>query len=196
MATSPFILERVRPSSVPIGMIGVVAAAAVLVPPLVLEPSTRTYAIAAAFLLLAGSATVPYAVAVAVATLPLQYLGVATYTAPRTVPDDESLSVTNAVRHVAAGFAYVLAAGAVGGIGVGLDVASSPGASTPPTQVPFTPIAGVVVGLVFVGLQLWRYDAPLGALDAGTVLGTVGLGLLMVPAGRIAVWIFGGGLPF
>jgi hypothetical protein len=196
MATAPFTVDRIRPHAVPVCLFALVVATAVLVPPLVLDPSARTYAIAVAVLLLAVISTVPYAVAVSLLTLPLQYAGIASYASPRTVPDGGRPSTTDALRHVAAGVANVLAAGAVGGIGVGLDVASSPGASTPPTRIPFTYVAGAVVGVVFVARQLWRYDGSLGELDARTVPGTVGLGLLLVPAGRVAVWVFGGGLPF
>ena len=193
MSTAPSVLERFRPHSVPVCVFAVVAAAAVLVPPLVLDLSARTYAIAAAILILAVTSTAPYAVVVAVLTLPVQYLGLASYAAPRTVPDGGRPSLVDSLRHVAAGFAYVLAAGAVGGIGVGVDVAGSPSAPTPPTGVPFTYLAGGVVGLVFVGLQLWRHDDPVGDLETRTVLGTVGLGLLLVPAGGVALWLFGRG---
>ena len=192
----PSVLERFRPHSVPVCILAVVVAAAVVVPPLVLDVTPRTYAIAAAVLILAVTSTAPYAVAVAVLTLPFQFLGLASYASPRTVPDDERPSLADALRHAAAGFAYVLAAGAVGGIGVGVDVASSSSASTPPAGVPFTYLAGGVVGLVFVGLQLWRSDAPVGDLDARTVLGTVGFGLLLVPTGHVALLVFESGSPF
>ena len=193
MSTTPSTLERFRPHSVPICILAVVAAAAVVVPPLVLELTPKTYAIAAAVLILAVTSTAPYAVAVAVLTLPFQYLGLASYASPRTVPEDGRPSLADALRHAAAGFAYVLAAGAVGGIGVGVDVASSSSASTPPAGVPFTYLAGGVVGLAFVGLQLWRHDDPVGDLETRTVLGTIALGLLLVPVGGVALWLFGRG---
>ena len=195
MSTTPSTLERVRPHSVPICILAVVVTAAVVVPPLVLDVTPRTDAIAAAVLILAVTSTAPYAVAVAVLTLPFQFLGLASYASPRTVPEDGRPSLVDALRHAAAGFAYVLAAGAVGGIGVGVDIASSSGASTPPTGVPFTHLAGGVVGLVFVALQLWRHDDPVGDLETRTVLGTVALGLLLVPTGRVALWLFGRGSP-
>ncbi|PSP45721.1 hypothetical protein BRC63_00980 [Halobacteriales archaeon QH_10_70_21] len=141
-------------------MLAVLTAVALVVPPLVLDgPSARTYALTAAVLVLAVGSALPYAVAVAVGTLPLVYLDAGTYASPRAT------------------------------------AGSSPGSSTPSPQVPFFLVAGGVVGLVFVGLQLWRHDAPVGDLDARTTLGTVGLGLLLVPAGRVALWVFGGGLP-
>jgi hypothetical protein len=195
MSMTPSTLERFRPHSVPVCVFAVVVAAVVIVPPLVLDLTPRTYAIAAAVLILAVSSTAPYAVAVAVLTLPSQYLGLASYASPRTVPDDGRPSLVDALRHAGAGSAYVLAAGAVGGIGVGVDVASSSSASTPPTGVPFTYLAGGVVGVVFVGLQLWRHDDPESGFDARTTFGTIALGLLLVPAGRVALWLFGHGPP-
>ena len=189
-------LEWLRPHSVPLGIVAVLGAAALFVPPLVLDLSAETYAIAAAILVLAVVSSVPYAVGVSLVTLPLQYLGIATYASPGTIPDDGKPKPTAALRHAGAGVTYVLSAGAVGGIGIGIDVASSPSASTPPTGVPFTDLAGGVVGVVFVALQLWRYDTALADVDTQTVIGTVGLGLFLVPAGRVAMWAFGGGLPF
>ena len=189
--------DRVRPHSVPLAMLAVLTAVALVVPPLVLDgPSARTYALTAAVLVLAVGSALPYAVAVAVGTLPLVYLDAGSYASPRaTAGEPGSVSPVAALRHVGAGFVYVLAAAMVGAIGVGFDVVSSPGSSTPSPQVPFFLVAGGVVGLVFVGLQLWRHDVPVGDLDARTTLGTVGLGLLLVPAGRVALWVFGGGLP-
>lgn len=187
--------DRVRPHSVPLSMLAVVAAAALVVPPLVLDgPGARTYALTAAVLVLAVGSAFPYAVAVAVGTLPLFYLGAGSYASPRATPEEPgTVSLVAALRHVGAGVVYVLAAAMVGAIGVGLDVASSPGSSTPSPQVPFFLVGGGVVGALFVGLQLWRHDAPLAALDRRTVLGTIALGALLVPAGRVALWLFGRG---
>ena len=193
MSDPPSTLERFRPHSVPVCILAVVVAVAVAVPPLVLDLTPRTYAIAAAVLILAVISTAPYAVAVAVLTLPFQFLGLASYASPRAVPEDGRPSLVDALRHTAAGFVYVLAAGAVGGIGVGVDVASSAGASTPPTGVPYAYLAGGGVGLTFVGLQLWRHDDPVGDLETRTVPGTIALGLLLVPAGHVALWLFGRG---
>jgi len=188
--------DRVRPHSVPLSMLAVVAAAALVVPPLVLEgPGVRTYALTAAVLILAVGSALPYAVAVAVGTLPLVYLGAGSYASPRATPEEPgTISLVAALRHVGAGIVYVLAAAMVGAIGVGLDIASSPGGSTPPPSVvPFFLIGGGAVGVLFVGLQLWRHDGPLATLDRRTVLGTVALGALLVPAGRVALWLFGRG---
>ena len=75
MSTTPSVLERFRPHSVPVCVFAVVAAAAVLAPPLVLDLSARTYAIAAAVLILGVTSAAPYAVTVSVVTLPLLYAG-------------------------------------------------------------------------------------------------------------------------
>ena len=75
MSTTPSVLERFRPHSVPVCVFAVVVTAAVVVPPLVLDLSARTYAIAAAVLILGVTSAAPYAVVVSVVTLPLLYAG-------------------------------------------------------------------------------------------------------------------------
>ncbi len=194
MPTAPSLVDRFRPHSVPVCVFAVVAAAVVVVPPLVLDPSRRTLYITVAVLILAVMSTAPYAVAVAVLTLPFQYTGLASYASPRTVPDGERPSLGDVLRHVAAGFAYVLAAGIVGGIGIGLDFA---GYGTSALSDPFKPtfmLAGsAAVAVTYVGLQLWRCDTADGEADLRTTGGTIALGLLLVPTGRIALWVFGRG---
>ena len=190
MSTTPSTLERFRPHSVPVCVFAVVAAAAVLVPPLVLDLSARTYAIAAAVLILGVTSAAPYAVAVSVVTLPLLYAGAGSYASPAAVLDAERPAPVDALRHVAAGIVYVLAAGAVGAIGVGASFAADSGSST---LQPVLMVAGsALVAATFVGLQLWRHNGPAGDLKTGTVLGTVVLGLFLLPAGPVALLLFGG----
>ena len=190
MSTTPSTLERFRPHSVPVCVFAVVAAAAVLVPPLVLDLSARTYAIAAAVLILGVTSAAPYAVAVSVVTLPLLYAGAGSYASPAAVLDAERPAPVDALRHVAAGIVYVLAAGAVGAIGVGASFAADSGSST---LQPVLMVAGsALVAATFVGLQLWRHDGPAGDLETRTVLGTVVLGLFLLPAGPVALLLFGG----
>ncbi|MFW5963760.1 MAG: hypothetical protein ACOCQM_02755, partial [Natronomonas sp.] len=66
--------ERFRPVSVPVSLFALVAVALLFVPPLVMgEVTFRTYALATAVSILAVSSVLPYAVVVAVGTLPLLY---------------------------------------------------------------------------------------------------------------------------
>ena len=190
MSDLPSTLERFRPHSVPVCVFAVVAAAAVLAPPLVLDLSARTYAIAAAVLILGVTSAAPYAVAVSVVTLPLLYAGAGSYASPAAVLDAERPAPVDALRHVAAGIVYVLAAGAVGAIGVGASFAADSGSST---LQPVLMVAGsALVAATFVGLQLWRHNGPAGDLKTRTVLGTVVLGLFLLPAGPVALLLFGG----
>ncbi|WP_178916316.1 hypothetical protein [Natronomonas gomsonensis] len=184
--------DRFRPVSVPVSLFVLVVATLVFVPPLVLgEVTFRTYAIATAVFILAVSSVFPYAVVVAVGTLPLLYLGFGTFASPTTLPaEDDSPSMTAAVRHVVAGIAYVLASAVVGGVGLGADFAVSSGSS--PSPLPsLLIVGGVVVASVFVGLQLWRYDGE-GTFDWRTVATTVVLGGLLALSPSVALWVFGG----
>ena len=84
----------------------------------------------------------------------------------------------------------MLAAGAVGAIGVGASFAADSGSST---LQPVLMVAGsALVAATFVGLQLWRHNGPAGDLETRTVLGTVVLGLFLLPAGPVALLLFGG----
>ncbi|MDS0222753.1 hypothetical protein NDI54_15510 [Haloarcula sp. S1AR25-5A] len=186
---------RFRPYSVPICLFVVVAAAVFLVPPLVLgEASGRTYALTAAVLIVAISSVLPYAVAVGVLTVPFLYTGIGSYAAPGVIPAPaESLSAVAALRHVVAGVSYVVAAAAVGAVGIGIDFAASSG-STPLPRVgfpPFLALGGAVVAGVFVAVQLWRYDGEIADLGRKTVLGTVVLGALLAVSPLVALWVFG-----
>lgn len=189
--------ERFRPHSVPVCVFAIVVMAALLVPPLVLgEMTGRTYALAAAVILLAIASAFPYAILVGIVTLPLPYAGLGSYTSPRVVPAaDESLSLEGALRHVVAGIAYVLAAATVGGLGIGIDFAVSSSASWGPEalQPPFLVLGGIVVGGIFVGLQLWRYDGSVHPLTRRTILGTAVLGALLALSPVVALWLFGSG---
>jgi hypothetical protein len=189
------LVGRFRPYSVPVCLFVVVAVAVFLVPPLVLgEVSGRTYALTVAVLIVAISSVLPYAVAVGVLTVPFLYTGVGSYAAPVVIPASaESFSGMGALRHVVAGISYVVAAAAVGAVGIGIDFAASSG-STPLPRVgfpPFLALGGVVVASVFVAVQLWRYDGGIGELDRETVLGTVVLGALLAASPLVALWVFG-----
>ena len=168
-----------------------------VVPPLVLgEATPRTYALAAAIVILAVGATLPYALFVGIGTLPFLYAGFASYSAPQ--PSSEtrhSFSLSAILRHVVGGVVYSLGAAAVGAIGLGAQFgirdATIPG--TIGGQPLFLPLGGVIVGTTFVALQLWRYDNRRRALDQITLLGTAALGLLVAVSPLVAFWVFRNG---
>lgn len=190
---------RARPYSVPAAVVALVALAVVVLPPILLgELTGKTYALTAAIVILAVTAALPYALAVGLVTLPLVYLGVATYASPSLLPDaGTSPSAAAVVRHFVAGFAYTLAAAVVGGIGIGADFATANDSAVPVEILPsFMYIAGGVVAACYVALQLWRHDATPGGIDRHAVPGTVALGLPLVVAGRVALWVFENGLAF
>ena len=187
---------RFQRYSVPVCLFALVAVVVLVAPPLVLGQLTaRTYLLTAAVLVLAVTSVFPYAVVVGVVTLPLAYAGVGSYAAPRAIPTEAgSLSVTAALRHAVAGVAYVLCAAAVGAIGLGADFALSSGDSGLPAALrpSLLVVGGGLVAGTFVGLQLWRYDVPLGTLDRRTIVATVALGALLAPSPLVALWVFGG----
>lgn len=182
----------------PVSVIALVVIAVVALPPILLgEFSGRTYALTAAVGILAVSAALPFALVVGVATLPLCYLGIATYASPAVLPDgDESPSAAALARHVLAGVGYTLAAAVVGAVGIGADFATTNEGAVPADVLPsFMYVAAGVVAVAFVGLQLWRQDATRRGLDGRAVVATVGLGVPLAVAGRVALWVFGNGLP-
>ncbi|GAB3411710.1 hypothetical protein GCM10027435_03650 [Haloparvum alkalitolerans] len=196
--STPSTRRSFRRHSVPLVLFGLVALAVLVVPPLVLgEVTTRTYAIAAAILIIAVGAAFPYAVLVALGTLPLLRAGVASFAAPQPEADGpHAFSAEATVRHVVAGVAYVLGAAAVGAIGLGAQIGLRSGPTATPTflQPSFLYLGGLLVGGVFVALQLWRYDADAAVIDRRTALATVGLGVLIALAPAVAFWVFNGGV--
>jgi len=187
---------RFRPYSLPVCLFALVAGTVTLVPPLVLgEATARTYALTVAVLIVAVSSVLPYAVAVAVLTVPFPYAGLGTYAAPAA---GEPFSPTAALRHAVAGVSYVVAATAVGAVAVGIDFAVSSGSN--PLQAvrfpglgvpPFLTLGGAAVAAVYVVVQLWRYDSPLAEIGLDAVLGTVVLGVLLAASPVAALWLFG-----
>lgn len=188
-------IERFQPYSVPVCVFAIVVVVALLVPPLVLgDPSARTYALTAAVFILALTSVLPYAVVVAVVTLPLLYAGIGSYAAPQAIPlGNDSPSPVEILRHVVAGVSYVLGAAVVGAVGFGADFATSSGSSPflAALRPSFLIVGGVIVAGIFIGLQLWRYDASVGALEWRTILGTVVLGGLLALSPVVALWLFG-----
>lgn len=191
---SPSTLTQFRPHAVPVVIFAIVLSVTIVVPPLVLgEVTTRTYAITAALVVLAVGATLPYALFAGLVTLPLLYTGVASYAAPRPLPDTaHSFSPTVALRHVVAGVAYSLAAAVVGAIGIGaqMGISNAAAAGSVGGHPTFLVLGGVAIGGTFVALQLWRYDTANRTLDRGNLLGTTVLGLLVAASPGIAFLVF------
>lgn len=190
---SPSTVGRFRRHAAPLVVFGIVAVALLVVPPLVLgELTARTYAVTAAVAILAVSAVTPYAVVVALGTLPLLYAGIASFAPPQTGADAHSFSAVAALRHAAAGFAYVLGAAVVGAVGIGTQIAigGESGGIPAAVQPALLYVGGIIVAVAFVGLQLWRYDRPVGALAGRTVLGTGVLGALLALSPAAAFWVF------
>ncbi|WP_434531895.1 hypothetical protein ACODNH_22530 [Haloarcula sp. NS06] len=202
MSLSRFV-GRFRPYSVPICLFTAVVAAVLVVPALVLGgPTGRTYALTVAVLIVAISSVLPYAAAVGVLTVPFLYTGVGSYASPSVLPaDGEQLALAAALRHVIAGILYVVAATAVGAVGIGLDFAASSGSEPFPAVgfrqfpslgfPPFMLLGGVVIAGVYVITQLWRYEKPVRDLGWETVFGTVALGSFLAVSPLVALWIFG-----
>jgi hypothetical protein len=202
MSLSRFV-GRFRPYSVPLCLFAVVALAVLFVPPLVLGDATgRTYALTVAVLIVAISSVLPYAIAVGVLTVPFLYTGISSYAAPAVLPTDaDPFTLTGALRHVMAGISYVVAATAVGAVGIGLDFAASSGSKPFPAVgfpsfpslgfPPFLLFGGVVIAGVYVTVQLWRYERPVRSLGWDTVLGTGVLGAFLAVSPIVALWIFG-----
>lgn len=196
--SSPAAISQFKRYSVPLAVFLIAVVAALAVPPLVLgEVTARTYALTVAVIILAVGAVFPYAMLVALGTLPLLYAGIASFAAPETEADvAHSFSALAALRHVAAGVAYVLGAAVVGAIGIGAQIAVGGDSTTMPAalQPLFLYLGGIVVAGGFVSLQLWRYDTPIGTLPRSSIVGTVALGVLLALAPAVAYWIFNGAI--
>lgn len=186
--------DWLRPYSVPVIISSILVIGAIIVPPLVLgEVTTETYVITAAVIILAVSATLPYALLVGIGTLPFLYTGFASYAAPQPSADTaHPFSPAAALRHVVVGVGYVLVAAVVGAIGFGSQM-GIPAREAPRAlggQPAFLVLGGLIIAATFVTLQLWRYDTALRTLDRKILLGTVVLGLPVAVSPIVAFWIF------
>ena len=179
--------ERFAPLSVPVAVFALVVGFAVVVPPLASGPipAAEAYTYALVFLILAAGYGAPYAVVVAVVTLPVLRFGMAGYASPELLDADASTTLLAAV-HVAVGFLYALAAAFVGSLALGARIAGSPGTAF---TFPFGTLGGgVLVGGAYVVLQLWRGERR----DLRTVAVTVSLGALLAAAPVVARRLFAG----
>lgn len=179
--------ERFAPLSVPVAMVALVAGFAAVVPPLVSGPIPvgEAYVYAVVLLILAVTYGAPYAVVVAVATLPVLWLGIAGYAPPELAESDAS-TTTLAVAHATVGFFYALAAAFVGSLALGAQIAGSPDTAF---TFPFGTLGGgVLVGGAYVGFQLWRGSRR----DLRTVTVTVVLGALLAASPVVVRRLFAG----
>lgn len=179
--------DRVAPFSVPVAVFGVAAGFVAVVPPLASGPisATESYLFALAIILLALAYAAPYALAVAVVTLPVLRLGIAGYAPPELRATDASTTVLGAA-HVATGVLYALAAAAVGGLALGAQIAGSPDTAF---RFPFGPLGGgLLVGGAYVVFQLWRGRRR----DPRTLVVTFALGGLLALSPVVARQLFAG----
>lgn len=183
-------IERFRHHSVPVVLFVIVAVVAFDAPPLSAGAVTRlTSEFTMVVFVLSVWAGFPYALLVAVGPLSLLSRGIATFAAPRTSGEEARVySRGAALRHVIAGVSYARGATVVGahGIGVQMTLGREMTVLPPSMQPSFLVVVGVIVGVAFVGLQLWRYDTAPGTLSRRNILGTVGLGVLLALSPRVA----------
>lgn len=182
-------IERFKQYAVPIVMFGIVAVVGFFVPPITSGEGSMMYDVTAVVFILSVWSGFPYALLVAVGTLPLLSRGIASFAAPQTTSDEAHVySMRAALQHVVAGVSYALCATVVGahGIGVQMTVGRELTVLPPSIQPSFLVVGGVIIAVAFVSLQLWRYDAPLRTLSRRNILGTVCLGILLALSPKVA----------
>jgi len=179
--------EWFAPLSVPVAVFAIVVAFGAVVPPLVSGPISvgEAYTLALVILVLAVGYGAPYALVVAVGTLPVLRFGMAGYAPPELAEGDASTTTLAAV-HVVAGALYVLAAAFVGSLALGAQIAGSPDTAF---TFPFGTVGGgILVGGAYVVFQLWRGRRR----DPRTVAVTVALGALLAASPVVVRRLFGG----
>ena len=175
---TPRAIDRYRENAVPLTLLLITAVAVLVVPPIA-AGEVGAYGAVPFGVMIAFTTVFPYACVVAVGTLPLLYADLASFAAPDTDADAfHSFSWDTALRHVVAGFAYVVSAATVGAIGIGVQIILEDHTILDAFRPSFL-IGSVIVAVAFVGTQLWRYDRPLRTLPLRTVLGTLALGGLL-----------------
>lgn len=175
----PPAIDRYKEHAVPLTLLLITAVAIVVVPPLA-AGELGVYFVVPVVIVIAFVSVFPYACVVAVGTLPLLYADIASFGAPNGDADAfHSVSRETALRHVVAGFSYVVGAAIVSAIGIGAQIVILADNTTLEAFRPSFLIGSVIVAVAFVGAQLWRYDRPLRTLPLRTVLGTLVLGGLL-----------------
>jgi len=182
-------MDRYKESAVPLTLFLITAVAILIVPPIALG-DLGAIAVVPFVILIAFMNVFPYACVVAVGTLPLLYANIASFAAPDADTGAlHSFSWGAALRHVVAGFLYVVGAATVSAIGIGIQIIREDETILDTFQLSFL-IGSVLVAGAFVGTQLWRYDRPLRTLPLRTVLGTLVLGSLLALSIVAAFWMF------
>ena len=184
----PPAIDRYKEDAVPLVFLLIMAVAMFIVPPIALG-ELGIIGLVPYVIMIALITVFPYACAVAVGTLPLLYANIASFAAPDTDADAfHSFSWDAALRHVVAGFSYVIGATTVSAIGIGLQIMREDQTIMETFQPVFLLGSGIVA-VAFVGAQLWRYDKPLRRLPLRTVLGTLVLGGLLALSIVAAFWM-------
>lgn len=186
-------VERFKDHSVPIVLFAIVGVVGFGVPAIENgEVTWTTFEITLLVFIISALAGFPYALLIAIGTLPLLSGGIASFAAPRWIgPEAPGSSSQADLRHIIAGVSYALAATVVGAHGIivqnslGRELRVLP----PPYQPSFLVSGGVLVAVVFVSLQFWRFNAPLKKLSRRRILGTVGLGVLLALSPKVAYWL-------
>ncbi|MBZ6496530.1 hypothetical protein [Natrinema longum] len=188
--TTPLTIDRYKENAVPLTLFLITAVAVLIVPPIV-EGELGVYGAVWIVIVIAFVTVFPYACVVAVGTLPLLYADIASFAAPDTDADAfHSFSWNAALRHVVAGFSYVVGAAIVGAIGIGTQMTVLVDYTILDGFHPSFLIGSMIVAVAFVRAQLWRYDRPLRTLPLRTVFGTLVLGGLLALSIVAAFWVF------
>lgn len=186
---SPPAMDRYKENAVPLTLFLITAVAMLIVPPIALGDVGVIGVIPYVFVI-AFKAVFPYACVVAVGTLPLLYANSASFAAPDAdVGVFHSFSWDATLRHVVAGFSYVVGATIVSVIGIGIQIIRGDVGILDSFQPSFL-LGSVIVAVAFVGTQLWRYERPLRTLPLRVVLGTLVLGSLLALSIVAAFWMF------
>lgn len=187
-------IVRFKQYAGPLAVFLVLAVAFLVAPLLPLEERSVGYLMTALAVVVGFGAALPYAALVAVGTLPLLSAGVASFAAPDPQARvAHSFSDDTAIRHFTAGLYYGIGASILSFIGFGVDIVRKDmsRAALEAVHPLFMPLYGsVIVAVIFVWFQLWRYDAPLDAIPRRTVVGTTVLGVLLALSPAAAFWVF------
>lgn len=185
----PPAMDRCKENAVPLALFLITAIAIFIVPPIALGDLGAINGVPLV-IVIALTIVFPYACVVAVGTLPLLYANIASFAAPDADADVlHSFSWDATLRHVVAGFSYVVGAATVSAIGIGVQITLEDRMRLEAFQLSFL-IGSVIVGVAFIGAQLWRYDRPLRTVPLRTILGTLVLGGLLALSIVAAFWAF------
>ncbi|MFC4438580.1 MULTISPECIES: hypothetical protein [Natrialbaceae] len=182
-------MDRCKENAVPLTLFFITAIAIFIVPPIALRDLGAINGVPIVIVIVLTT-VFPYACVVAVGTLPLLCANIASFAAPDADADAlHSFSWDATLRHLVAGFSYVVGAATVSAIGIGVQITLEDRMILEAFQPSFL-IGSVIVGVAFIGAQLWRYDRPLRTVPLRTILGTLVLGGLLALSIVAAFWAF------